>query len=133
MLLKSLAQVKSEIISIDVELILLPGLPQFHFLGLADQGIKELGTKIKSAIKQQGFTFPRAQQIIVNLRPSHVKKKSKGLDLAIALALLLVTKQIPQIYFYLSTCFFFITGKIPMDTYQWNKWKRICLLPCISQ
>lgn len=96
MILKSFAYVENKLTPIDVELILLPGLPQIHFLGLADQGIKELDRKIRSAFKQQGFEFPRAQQVIVNLRPVHLKKKSKGLDLAVAVALLMETRQIPK-------------------------------------
>jgi len=96
MILKSFAHVENTLSPVDVELILLPGLPQIHFLGLADQGIKELDRKIRSAFRQQGFEFPRAQQVIVNLRPVHLKKKSKGLDLAVAVALLMETKQIPR-------------------------------------
>lgn len=97
MILKSFATIENKIATVEVELILLPGLPQIHFLGMADQGIKELDRKIRSAIRNQGFEFPKAQQIIVNLRPVHLKKKSKGLDLAIAVALLMETKQIPKI------------------------------------
>lgn len=97
MILKSFAIIENKITPIEVELILLPGLPQIHFLGMPDQGIKELDRKIRSAIRNQGFQFPKAQQIIVNLRPVHLKKKSQWLDLAIAVALLMETKQIPRI------------------------------------
>ncbi len=111
MILKSFALIENKLTPVDVELILLPGLPQIHFLGLADQGIKELDRKIRSAFRQQGFEFPRAQQVIVNLRPVHLKKKSKGLDLAVAVALLMETKQIPRI---ISDEDFFVYGELSL-------------------
>jgi len=80
---------------IEVELTLWPGLPCIQFLGLPDQHIKESAARIKSAIKSQGFEFPRSKQIYVNLRPNYLKKSSKGIELAVAVAYLLETGQIP--------------------------------------
>lgn len=80
---------------IEVELTLWPGLPGIQFFGLPDQHIKESAARIKSAIKSQGFEFPRAKQIYVNLRPNYLKKSSKGLELAVAAAYLMETNQIP--------------------------------------
>ena len=73
---------------VEVEVSLCPGLPQIYFLGLADKSIKESTYRIKSALKHQGFPFPRAQKILVNLRPGNLKKSSLGLELAVALILL---------------------------------------------
>lgn len=92
--------------AIEVELTLWPGLPGIQFLGLPDQHIKESAARIKSAIKSQGFEFPRSKQIYVNLRPNYLKKSSKGLELAVAAAYLMETGQIPipdeheQIFFF---------------------------------
>jgi magnesium chelatase family protein len=98
MILKSLIhEEKSGQISItpiEVEVALLPGLPVIHFLGRADAQIKESALRIKSAIKMQGFEFPKARQIIVNLKPNHLKKNSSGLELAVVAAYLAQTKQI---------------------------------------
>lgn len=80
--------------NIEVEISLVPGLPNFQIMGLPDSAIKESQFRIKSALRHQGFTWPKAQQVLVNLRPAHVKKSSPGLDLAIAYAYLLKTKQI---------------------------------------
>lgn len=79
---------------IEVEVSLVPGLPNFQIMGLPDSAIKESQFRIKSALRHQGFTWPKAQQVLVNLRPAHLKKSSPGLDLAIAYAYLLKTKQI---------------------------------------
>lgn len=90
----SFATDKKSFIPIELELSLWPGLPSIQFIGLPDQHVKESAARIKSAIKSAGFEFPRAQQILVNLRPSHLKKNSKGLDLAVAIAFLIESGQI---------------------------------------
>src|ERR1043165_7307683 len=92
--LHSLIREKNKLIPIEIELTQWPGLPGIQFLGLPDQHIKESTHRIKSAIKYAGFQFPQAQQILVNLRPSHLKKTSKGLELAVACAYLRETGQI---------------------------------------
>ncbi len=94
MRLNSFIEVNGQWLPVEVELELWPGLPDIHFLGRADSHLKESAKRIKSAIKAQGFEFPVTQQILVNLRPSHVKKTSRGLELAVAVAYLLATEQI---------------------------------------
>jgi magnesium chelatase family protein len=84
-----------DLVSVQVELMLAPGLPQIRFLGLPDTAMKESALRIRTAVRKQGFRFPRAQQILVHLRPNHLRKSSQGLDLAVAAALLWETKQIP--------------------------------------
>ena len=78
---------------VEVQVSLLPGLPDIKFSGLADMGIKESATRLKSAFKKCGFHWPLRQQIIVNLSPACIRKNSLGLDLALALALLNRTGQ----------------------------------------
>ncbi len=77
----------------EVEIELIPGIPQIHFLGLPDKAIKESFFRIKSALKHCGYKFPISQQVIVNIKPSHLKKSSKGLELAVALGILIKTGQ----------------------------------------
>ena len=91
---QSLIQDKATLVPVDVELTLWPGLPGIQFLGLPDQHLKESALRIKSAIKAAGFQFPVAQQILVNLRPSHLKKTSRGLELAVAAAYLWESEQL---------------------------------------
>lgn len=80
--------------AVTVEISFLPGLPQIHFLGLPDQLIKESLFRIKSAFKACDLNFPKTHQIIVNIRPTHLKKSSRGLELAVALGILQATEQI---------------------------------------
>lgn len=93
MKIQSLIRENNRLVPVDVELSFVPGLPQIQFLGLPDQAIKESIHRIKSAIRFQGFEFPKAQQILVNLRPAHLKKSSRGLELAVALGILWETDQ----------------------------------------
>lgn len=96
MKIHSLIRDQNELRPVEVELTLWPGLPGIQFLGLPDQHLKESAIRIKSAIRAQGFKFPKAQQILVNLRPNHLKKTSRGLELAVAAAFLWKTKQLKQ-------------------------------------
>ncbi len=95
MLVHSFAFENRRPIPVEVELTLWPGLPSIQFVGLPDQQIKESAWRIKSAIKSQGFDFPKAQQILVNLRPNSLKKSSQGIELAVAMAFLMESEQIP--------------------------------------
>ncbi|WP_415063864.1 ATP-binding protein [Bdellovibrio sp.] len=96
MKIQSLIRENDRLVPVEVELSFVPGLPQIQFLGLPDQVIKESIHRIKSAIRSQGYEFPKAQQVLVNLRPSHLKKSSRGLELAVALGLLWESEQIPK-------------------------------------
>ncbi|MGE3973243.1 MAG: ATP-binding protein [Bdellovibrionales bacterium] len=80
---------------IEVEVNLAPGLPTMQILGQPDKVIKESAWRIRSAFDRQGFQWPTSRQILVNLKPSHIKKVGSGLDLAIASALLWETGQVP--------------------------------------
>lgn len=90
----SFIEEKKNLIPVEVELALWPGLPTIHFLGQADAHLKEASLRIKSAIKAAGFDFPVAQQIVVNLRPTHLRKSSRGIELAVAAAYLWMTGQV---------------------------------------
>ena len=87
----TLIEHQHRLIKAEIEIELLPGIPQIHFLGLPDRSIKESFFRIKSALKSNGFKFPVNQQVIVNITPSHLKKSSKGLELAVAIGLLELT------------------------------------------
>jgi magnesium chelatase family protein len=110
--IQSLIQDKNKLLPIEVELTLWPGLPGIQFLGLPDQHLKESAFRIKSAIKHSGFQFPVSQQILVNLRPSHLKKTSRGLELAVAAAYLWETGQLRAP---LASSDFFIYGELSLS------------------
>lgn len=94
MKIQSLIRENDRLVPVEVELSFLPGLPQIQFLGLPDQAIRESIHRIKSAVRAQGFDFPKAQQVLVNLRPAHLKKSSRGLELAVSLGILWESGQV---------------------------------------
>lgn len=83
---------------IEVEIAIRPGLPIFQILGLAPTTTKESRDRIRLALEASGFYFPM-QTVVVNLRPTHILKKTVYLDLAIAYALLCATSQVSPIWF----------------------------------
>jgi magnesium chelatase family protein len=74
-------------VPIRVEADLANGLPNFTIVGLTDRAIQEARERVRSAVRNTGFTFP-AQRVTVNLAPAEVPKEGTGFDLAIALAVL---------------------------------------------
>lgn len=96
MKLKSLIQNGPKLEIAEVEIEFIPGIPQIHFLGLPDRIIKESFYRIKSALKSAGYKFPLTNQMIVNIKPQHLRKSSRGVELAVALGLLLKTEQIER-------------------------------------
>ena len=96
MRVRSYMRVNGELAPVEVELSLTQGLPNILFLGLPDAALRESVTRIRSALRAQGFELPRGHQILVHLRPSHLRKTSRGLDLAVAAALLWEMEQVPR-------------------------------------
>jgi len=72
---------------ITVESDISSGLPGFDVVGLPDAGVKESRERVRSALRNSGFSLPPAR-ITVNLAPADMKKQGAGLDLAIAASLL---------------------------------------------
>ena len=80
---------------VDVEVDISGGLPQFSVVGLPDAIVKESRDRVRSALKNTGFHFP-AKRITVNLAPAGIKKEGSGLDLAIAVGILVAEEVVPQ-------------------------------------
>jgi len=81
--------------SIDVEVDVSGGLPSFSVVGLPDASIRESRDRIRSAIKNSGFYFPRIK-ITANLSPADIKKEGIGFDLPIAIGILGATSVFKQ-------------------------------------
>lgn len=86
------------VVGIDAELIevqcdIALGLPSFTIVGLPQKEVQESRERIRSALKNAGFDFP-AKRITVNLAPADLPKEGVGLDLPLALAILVATGQI---------------------------------------
>ena len=78
---------------VEIEVDVSPGLPNITIVGLPDSAIKESKERVRSGIKNSGFTFP-AEKITINLAPADVKKEGSAFDLAIALGILAASNQI---------------------------------------
>lgn len=72
---------------VEVEVDTSSGLPQFSTVGLPDAAVKESKDRIKSAIKNTGYRFPK-HRVTVNLAPADIKKEGTGFDLPIAIGIL---------------------------------------------
>lgn len=72
---------------IDVEVDMSQGMPGFDIVGLPDNAVKESKERVRTAIKNSGFSFP-VKKITVNLAPANTKKEGSSYDLPIALGIL---------------------------------------------
>ena len=78
---------------VEVEVDISPGLPSFTIVGLPDTAVQEAKERVRAAIRNSGFTFPR-KRIVVNLAPANLKKAGPAYDLSIAVAILISEDQI---------------------------------------
>ena len=71
---------------IEVEVDVANGLPCVTVVGMADTAIRESKERVKSAIKNSGFSWPQ-ERITINLAPSDIKKEGaekQGLSLPLS-------------------------------------------------
>lgn len=93
---KTRAKLGIEAPSVSVEAHISSGLPKFTIVGLPEAAVKESKDRVRSAIINSGFLFPR-HRITINLAPADLPKEGGRYDLPIALSLLLASSQIPAI------------------------------------
>ena len=106
---------------VNVETDVSRGMPVFNIVGLPDTAIKESKERVRSAIKNSGFTFP-VSRITVNLAPASLKKEGSQLDLPIAVGILtagdIIKYEYKDIYFMgelsLDGSINKVTGLLPM-------------------
>ncbi|MEI6858088.1 YifB family Mg chelatase-like AAA ATPase [Psychrilyobacter sp.] len=72
---------------LEVEADIMPGLPSFNIVGLADVAIYESKERVRAAIKNSGYEVP-ARRIVINLSPAGIKKEGDSFDLSIAIGIL---------------------------------------------
>ncbi|HVI99055.1 MAG TPA: YifB family Mg chelatase-like AAA ATPase [Sphingomonas sp.] len=73
--------------AVEVQVQLIPGLPAFHVVGLADKAVAESRERVRGAVAALGLALP-PKRIVVNLSPADLPKEGSHFDLPIALALL---------------------------------------------
>lgn len=72
---------------LDVEVDFVHSLPNISIVGLPDTAVNEAKERVRSAVKNSGFTFP-ALRVVVNLAPADIKKEGTNFDLPIAVGIL---------------------------------------------
>lgn len=82
-------------VRVTVEVHIGVGLPGFTMVGLPDETCREARDRARAAVLSSGLTWPN-RRITVNLAPSVHRKIGSGLDLAIAVGVLVADEQIPQ-------------------------------------
>lgn len=73
------------------------GLPSFHMVGYLASEVRESGERIRTAMRNAGYTLP-PKRIVVNLSPADIRKGGSGFDLPIAISILISMGYIPQEY-----------------------------------
>ena len=82
-------------VKIAVEVDVSNGLPGFDIVGLPATAVKESRERVKAAIRNSGLPYPMTR-ITVNLAPADLKKDSSGLDLPIAIGILVSARILEQ-------------------------------------
>ena len=95
---------------VEVEVDVSRGLPSFSTVGLPDNAVKESKERVRSAIKNSGYTFP-AKRITVNLAPADIKKEGTAFDLPVAVAMLKAEGLVKSE----SVADYFILGELSLD------------------
>ncbi len=73
--------------AVEVQVQLIPGLPAFHVVGLADKAVAESRERVRGAVAAMGLALP-PKRIVVNLSPADIPKEGSHYDLPVALGLL---------------------------------------------
>ena len=81
--------------AVTVEVHITGGLPSFTVVGLPDASCREARDRVRAAIQSSHLEWP-TQRVTVNLAPPTVRKVGSGLDLAIAVAMLVASGQVEQ-------------------------------------
>ncbi|MBI1978431.1 MAG: YifB family Mg chelatase-like AAA ATPase [Candidatus Omnitrophica bacterium] len=79
----------------EIEVDVANGLPQVAIVGLPDQAVKESKERVRSALKNSGFSLA-PKKITVNLAPADIKKEGPAFDLPIALGILAASGYLKQ-------------------------------------
>ena len=82
-------------LEVTAEVDLRQGLPAFAIVGLPDTAVRESRERVRAAILNSGLEFPQ-KRVTANLAPAYLRKVGPGFDLALAVALLAASGQVPR-------------------------------------
>lgn len=81
-------------LAVVVEVHASDGVPSFTIVGQPDGACREARDRVRAALLTSGFAWPQ-RRLTVNLAPATMRKVGAGLDLAIAVAVLVADGQLP--------------------------------------
>jgi magnesium chelatase family protein len=79
---------------VSVEVHVSSGLPGFTVVGLPDAAVRESRDRVRAALLSSHLSWP-SRRVTVNLAPSGIRKTGAGLDLPIAIGLLVAADVLP--------------------------------------
>lgn len=80
---------------VDVEVHVSSGLPGYTVVGLPDASGRESRERVRAALLSSDIPWPQ-RRMTINLSPATVRKSGAGLELAIALGLMVSESQLPE-------------------------------------
>src|SRR6185295_19578331 len=80
---------------ITVEVHMGRGLPKMNIVGMPATAVKESKDRVRSAILNSHFEFPKGR-LTINLAPADLPKEGGRFDLPIALGILAASGQLPK-------------------------------------
>src|SRR5436853_4155347 len=78
---------------VSIEVHVANGLPAFNVVGMPDPAVRESRDRVRAALASSGIAWPM-KRVTVNLAPGGVRKGGPGLDLPIAVALLIAAGEL---------------------------------------
>ena len=83
-----------EVVEVDVQVQVSPGMPSFKVVGLPDKAVAESQERVRAAFHALGLALP-PKRITVNLAPADLLKEGSHFDLPIALGLMAALGAVP--------------------------------------
>ena len=91
----SRAQLGIDAPAVTIEVFLSGGLPRFNIVGMPETAVRESADRVRGAIINSGFSFPR-ERVTVSLAPADMRKTGGRFDLAIAIGILAAQRLVPE-------------------------------------
>ena len=83
-----------DVVEVDVQVQVSPGMPSFRVVGLPDKAVAESQERVRAAFHALGLALP-PKRITVNLAPADLLKEGSHFDLPIALGLMAALGAVP--------------------------------------
>ncbi len=90
----SIAVTGVDAVPVEVELDCGFGMPCRRLVGLGDKAVQEALDRVKSALRNSGYSSPGNRRLVYSLAPAELKKEGSLYDLPLALATLVGTEQL---------------------------------------